>query len=194
MLTFLNDLDIHLFLFINGNHNSLLDWIMWTASDRFIWIPLYIWFLWLLFREYKRHFWLLLAAVFIMILASDQLGNIFKYGVMRIRPSNDPAFRQLVHIVKGYTGASYSFYSAHASNSVALAVFMILMIKRSKKYIQPVVIIFALLVSYSRIYLGVHYPLDVMAGAAFGAMIAIVIYKLYGWALSKLSVNSIRIS
>jgi undecaprenyl-diphosphatase len=100
---------------------------------------------------------------------------------MRFRPSNDPVIGHLVHIVNGYRGGSYGFYSGHASNSFAVAVFMIVMVRKLRKIIIPVCLLFACIVSYSRIYLGVHYPLDVIAGALAGSMIAFCI----SWMLQR---------
>ena len=178
MLQAIKQLDISLFLYLNGLHAPFPDHVMWLASDKFFWIPLYIWFLWLLYRRYPKHFWLIIITIVLMILAGDQLSRSFKDLFGRYRPTHEPAIQHLVHTVNGYMGGSYSFFSGHATNSFAVALFMISMLPGSRKFIVPVVLTYAVLVSYSRIYLGVHYPVDVLTGAIVGSLI--------GWGASRL--------
>jgi len=180
------DLDRQLLLYLNNQHNEWMDSLMWLASDKLIWAPLYLFFLWLLFRQERKGFWLVLLTIILMIVASDQLANLFKHSVMRLRPTNDPGIRDLVLTVNGYTGGLYGFYSGHASNSFAVAVFVVGMIRKGRKYLIPLCFGFAVLVSYSRIYLGVHYPGDVLAGAVAGTTIAILFVWLYRLMKSRL--------
>jgi undecaprenyl-diphosphatase len=187
MLQALNQLDTTIFLYLNSLHSPFFDRLMWLASDMFVWIPLYLWFLWLLHRNYPRHFWLLLMAIALMILASDQLSRMFKDSVARYRPSHDPSIQLLVHTVNGYVGGAYGFFSGHATNSFAVAAFMITMLKRLYKYIIPLALSYAVLVSYSRIYLGVHYPIDVITGAITGSLIGWGASMAYFFALKKIS-------
>lgn len=182
--------DKQLLLYLNSHHTTFLDHLMWLASDRFIWIPLYLWFLWLLFREHRKNFWVVLIAIALMILVSDQLCNLFKNSVLRLRPSNDPTIMAMVHLVKGYTGGTYGFYSAHASNAFAVASFVSLTVQQGKKLVIPIAFTFAILVSYSRIYLGVHFPGDVMTGLLAGTLIGFLTHKLFNLAENK--VNSLR--
>jgi undecaprenyl-diphosphatase len=189
MIEQLKALDTSIFIFLNGQHCNLLDTIMWLASSKFFWIPLYIWFLWLLFTENKKRFWMVLIAIILMIVISDQTCNYFKNSVMRLRPSNDPAIKHLVHIVKGYTGGDFGFYSAHASNSFAVAIFMMSLVRSRRKLLTSICLPFAILVSYSRIYLGVHYPGDVLTGAIAGSLIALGISFLYSRAVQKLDIR-----
>lgn len=177
MLESLKELDIQLFLFLNGLHSDFFDTIMWLASSKFIWVPLYAWFLWLLYKKHRKDFWIVVLTVILMIIISDQLCNLSKNGIMRLRPSNDPGLMHKVHILKEYRGGPYGFYSGHASNAFAVAIFVILALKSRHKYILPVGLAFALLVSYSRIYLGVHYPLDILTGVVMGSLIAWLMYK-----------------
>jgi len=174
-------IDQHIFFILNGYHSAIFDRIMWIISEKVTWVPLYLWFLWLLFREYRKNYWMVLVAIILMIIVSDQLCNLSKETVMRFRPSNDPMIGHLVHTVNSYRGGSYGFYSGHASNSFAVAVFMIVMVGRLRKILIPICLFYALIVSYSRIYLGVHYPLDVLAGALAGSIIALT----FGGVLSK---------
>ncbi|MBK7214154.1 MAG: phosphatase PAP2 family protein [Bacteroidales bacterium] len=183
--------DKQLLLYLNSLHTPFLDQLMWLASDRFIWIPLYLWFLWLLFREHRKNFWVVLIAIALMVFVSDQLCNFSKNTVMRLRPSNDPTIMALIHLVKGYTGGTYGFYSAHASNSFAVATFVSLTVQNGRKLLIPVAICFALLVSYSRIYLGVHFPGDVLTGMIAGILTGFFVNKLFNLAVNK--VDSLRL-
>lgn len=171
MLEAIKACDESLFLFLNAQHNSFLDSLMWLFSEKFFWAPLYVWFLWLLYRKYPKHFWTVLITIALLIITTDQLCNLSKESVMRLRPTHEPHVQTLVHTVNGYTGGMYGFYSGHAANAFGLALFMIVIFGKTKKYIIPVAIVYSILTAYSRIYLGVHYPLDILTGAFVGAIL-----------------------
>lgn len=170
MLETLKAYDESLFLFLNAQHNSFFDPLMWLFSDKLFWGPLYVWFLWILHKRYPKQYWTVLVAIALMIVASDQFCNLTKESVMRLRPSQEPHLQSLVHILNGYRGGMYGFYSGHASNAFAVAFFMITVAASKRRYIIPVALLYAILTSYSRIYLGVHFPGDVLAGAIMGAL------------------------
>jgi undecaprenyl-diphosphatase len=171
MLETIKSIDESLFLFLNAHHNSFFDPLMWLFSEKFYWVPLYFWFLWLLYKRYPKHFWTVLIAVALMITASDQLCNVAKNNIMRLRPSQEPHLYSLVHVLNDYRGGMYGFYSSHASNAFALALFMITVFRGKWKYILPASLIYAILTAYSRVYLGVHYPGDVLTGAIIGSLL-----------------------
>lgn len=178
MLEALKTFDENLFLILNGFHSPIVDPVMWLFSDKFFWVPLYIWFLWILYKRYPKNYWTVIVAVALMIVASDQLCNIFKDSVLRLRPSNDPHLRLLVHVLKDYNGneyrgGSYSFYSGHASNAFAVAIFMRTALSGKIKYLILISLTYAILTAYSRVYLGVHYPGDILVGAIMGSMLGI---------------------
>lgn len=173
MLDIIKSTDESLFLFLNAHHNSFFDPLMWLFSEKFYWVPLYLWFLWLLYKRYPKHFWTVLIAIALMITVSDQLCNLVKNNVMRPRPSQEPHLYSLVHVIHDYRGGMYGFYSSHASNAFALALFMITVFRSKWKYILPISLIYAILTAYSRIYLGVHYPGDVLTGAIIGSLLGI---------------------
>jgi undecaprenyl-diphosphatase len=177
MLRFLIHIDQQLFFFLNGIHNQFFDSAMVHMTGVEVWLPLYLLLLYLLIREYKWQTLVVIAFAAALILVSDQLCNIVKETVQRFRPSNDPALTA-VHIVNSYRGGTYGFYSAHASNNFAVAVFLILLIGKRFRYIIPIVLVYACLISYTRIYLGVHYPGDTIAGAIAGAIIGFCLGKL----------------
>ena len=173
MLETIKTLDESLFLFLNAQHNSFFDTLMWLFSEKLFWGPLYVWFLWLLHKRYPKHYWTVLVTIILMIVVSDQLCNLAKDHVMRLRPSQEPHLYSLVHIVNDYRGGMYGFYSGHSSNSFAVAFFMITIVAGKLKYIIPVALVYAVLTAYSRIYLGVHYPGDVLTGALIGTLLGI---------------------
>ena len=184
MLHFLIHIDQQAFFFLNGMHNAFFDAVMYRATAMLLWIPFYLLLLYMVIREYKWQTLIVLVFVAIMILLSDQLCNLVKETVMRLRPSNDPELTG-VHIVNGYRGGAYGFYSAHASNNFALAMFLILLMGQRSRLIITLVLIYAIVISYTRIYLGVHYPGDTLCGAIIGSGI--------GFGLGKLCLRTILV-
>jgi len=170
MLETIKTIDENLFLFLNAQHTSFLDPVMWLFSSMLFWGPLYVWFLWLLHKEYPRHYWTVLIAIVLMITASDQLCNLAKDSFMRFRPTHEPHLQDIVHTVNGYRGGMYGFYSGHSANSFSVALFIITALTKRRKYVIPVALGYATLTAYSRIYLGVHYPGDILTGAFMGAL------------------------
>jgi len=179
MLEFLLQLDNELFLFLNGLHASWLDPVMYWVSNKFFWIPFYALLLWFCYKQYGWKLILILVLIAVLITLSDQLTGFMKDYFQRWRPSRDENLDGLVHTVYGYRGGRYGFASSHAANSMALAVFMVHLLKGRIKYIVPAMFTFAFLNGYSRIYLGVHYPGDVVLGALVGLLVALLVIQLW---------------
>lgn len=176
MLEALKQADAGLFLWLNGHHSVLFDKLMYFVSGKWEWIPLYAVILgFIIYRFRWKAIWVLLA-VALMITFSDQLSNLLKSTVMRSRPCRDPEIGHLVHLVNDYCGGAYGFVSAHAANSFALATFISLLYRR--RWVTTALLCWAFLVSYSRVYLGVHYPGDILCGALLGASLAWVLYLI----------------
>lgn len=171
MIEAIKALDESLFLFLNAQHNSFFDPLMWLFSNLSFWTPLYIWFLWLLYKRYPKHYWTVIVAIAIMITVSDQLCNLSKESFMRLRPTHEPHLQAFIHTLNGYKGGMYSFYSGHAANTFTIAFFMIMALPLSRKYLLPITLAYAIITAYSRIYLGVHYPGDILTGACMGALV-----------------------
>lgn len=174
------ELDRQLLLTLNSLHCGTLDVIMWYATKTLVWIPFEIWLLWQLWKTTadRRMFILSIIAVATVVLCADQFASgLCKDWFCRLRPTHDPVIGSLVHTVNDYRGGPYGFISSHAANTFGMAVFLSLVIR--KRAVTLSLSAWALLCSYSRIYLGVHYPGDILCGALAGSMIAYTIYKIY---------------
>lgn len=190
----LNDLDHQLFLFLNGLHADWLDPVMTFVSSEMGWIPFYIVLLYLVFKKLGwRGLLFVLIGVAVLITCSDQLSaHVFKPVFHRLRPCHDPLIQDLVHLPNGHCGGQYGFISSHACNTFALASFITLLMKRFYKKIGWLMFIWATLVAYSRIYMGVHFPGDVLCGAAVGMMLGFGIGSLLSMILKKFQSKSAR--
>ena len=171
MIEFLNELDTQIFLMFNGHHSPFFDEFMKLFTGRFIWVPMYAAIALMLWRAggwTKCLFYILGVALAVTI--TDQLCAAYiRPAVERLRPSNlENALSQLTYIVGGYRGGSYGFPSCHAAISFALASFVAMLVRR--RAFTAFIIGWAILNSYSRLYLGVHYPGDLMAGAIIGSI------------------------
>jgi undecaprenyl-diphosphatase len=178
MLSILNNFDTNLFLYLNALHTPFFDKIMWLISGKLTWLPLYLAIIAHYIYHERKKSWLPIICTILAVVISDQISSsVIKPLFERLRPSHEPAIEQLVHIVNGYKGGLFGFVSSHAANSFAVAVFTSLAF-RIPIYTWAI-IAWAVIVSYSRIYLGVHYPADIMGGAIIGIFSALLMYFLY---------------
>ncbi|MBR5603616.1 MAG: phosphatase PAP2 family protein [Bacteroidales bacterium] len=176
MIDFLTNIDTELFLFLNGLHTYWLDPIMTFISGKITWAPFYIVLLYLVIKKYKKQSILIIIGIILLIICSDQISSgIFKPIFERPRPCHNEAIKNLVYLPNGHCGGAYGFISSHACNTFALAAYLTLILKKHYKKIALIMFVWAALVAYSRIYMGVHYPGDVIVGAAVGTLIGIII-------------------
>jgi len=189
LLQQLNQLDHQLFLFLNGFHNTFFDYLMTVFTAEIFWVPLYFITAFIIGKKYGKDSIIILISLGILILCADQFAGIVKHSVLRLRPSHDPMLMPFTHTFF-YRGGLYSFFSAHAANAFAYATFTILLFK-NKNY-TLFIIPWALLVVYTRIYLGLHYPGDIICGAISGMLFAIGIFRLMKFVGGKInSINKI---
>src|ERR1043165_7060212 len=159
------DFDKKLLLFLNSFHLPWLDPVMFYITKTFFWLPLYAFLIFLIFKNYKKQGWYILLGVVITVLLADQItSSLMKPYFARFRPSHEPSLQGLVHLVNGYRGGLYGFASSHAANTFGTALFVWLVLKPFYKK-TGWIFLWAAVVTYTRIYLGVHYPGDILVGA-----------------------------
>ncbi|MEJ6793257.1 MAG: phosphatase PAP2 family protein [Lacinutrix sp.] len=180
MLEQLIELDHETFLYLNGLGTDTWDsfWLFYT--DKKHWIPFYIFLAYLMYKRLNtKMFILTLIVIALMILVTDQVTNLFKKVLfLRLRPCHNADLIDQMRLVKSWCGGQFGYFSGHASNSMAVAVFTGLMFRDRYKYLIFILLFWAALMGYSRIYIGVHFPLDVVSGFAFGTLSGFGFYKL----------------
>ena len=185
----LEHFDQQIFLFLNSLNSPFWDKVMFVISGKVIWAPLYLGILIYIGINYKKKFFLILPFIILAVALADQVSvQLFKNLFQRLRPCHEPSLEGMVHLVNGDCGGLYGFVSSHASNSFNVALISLMLIK--KRWYTVSIILWAAIIGYSRIYLGVHYPGDVVCGSLLGALIGWSMYKLYETADKKLNVLS----
>jgi undecaprenyl-diphosphatase len=175
-MKWLTYIDNYLFKLINSSGDSDFDFIMILMSNKYIFIPLYIYILFVLFKQYKKKFiWILLSLVILIFLADFGSVHFFKNIFERVRPCNVIPALDGIRLIEG-CGTGFSFISAHAANMFSIA-FFIGLIKRD---LRLFIFLFSLasIVGYSRIYLGVHYPFDIVGGMLWAIIVSLLTYKI----------------
>ena len=177
MLDKLLSLDVQLFVFLNGLGSECYDGLWLFITKQINWIPFFVLLLYLIYKKIggKQTLYVLLF-IAVLILITDQTTNLVKYSFQRLRPCNNPDIKTIIRIVQ--SRSSFSFFSGHAANSMAAAMFIYHLIKPYFKY-AFLLFLWPLIFAYSRIYLGLHYPLDILCGYLFGMMSGLFVYRIY---------------
>ncbi len=182
----INQLDTEAFLWLNSLHTDNIDNIMLWITGRNSWFPMYVFIIGIIVWKQKRKSIVIILTIILSVTISDQIcSSVLKPLIHRFRPCHEPSIQHLVHLV-GNCGGQFGFCSSHSANTFALITCLILLF--GKQFIEiKYLYVWAIIVSYSRVYVGVHYPLDVLAGAGIGVLVSLFCYKIYHYYLSKTS-------
>ena len=184
MIEKLIEWDKQLLLFFNGFRVSWLDPVVLVLTETFFWLPLYLFLLYTLIRSFRKTSWIALLGITLTIVLTDRITSGFmKPYFQRLRPSREPSLEGMVQLAQSfsgeiYTGGLYGFASSHAANTFGTAMFFWLLFRREKPWIVWL-FPWAILMTYTRIYLGVHYPGDILVGGILGMLCGWVSYRLY---------------
>lgn len=179
MLQEIARLDRELFIFLNSLHHPFLDPVMQAVSSKYFWVPFYLAIIGWVIYHFRRKAFLLLPMLVVNIALADSISSrFFKPFFGRLRPCHDFNLYGLIRFIDG-CGGKFGFLSSHAANSFALASIMYLLLHPRLKRYRILFFAWAFLVSYSRIYLGVHYPADVLLGGLLGVVLGWLTYRAY---------------
>lgn len=178
------EIDRWLLLLLNFDGGAICDDIFWAASRKLIWIPLYMLAIYLMYRKAGwRQTLLAVAMIALAVVLTDQIANIFKHYTPKFRPTHTEAIKEMVHTVRGYRGGLYGTVSAHAATTLSIALISASLI--SNRTYTAMILLWVVFVSYSRIYLGVHFPLDIIFGLLDGAVVSAVLIRFYKHIVTK---------
>ena len=176
----LSSIDSDLFLFLNGLHTDGLDKVMIAITNMWVWLPLYLLIIYWVVKQYGKRCWWIFLAVGLVVLCSDQLSaHVCKPLFQRLRPCYNVDFQDLIYLPKGMAGGKYGFVSSHAANTFAVAAFLTGALHKNRGWIGVVLYLWAFISSYTRIYLGFHYPGDILCGALLGILIGLILWKVF---------------
>lgn len=176
----IQDMDMQVLSIFNGSDNIMLDQMVQILTSGLTWIPLYVMLFFVVMRNNETMGQIALvvgSAIFCVLFADGLVDGIIKQLAERWRPSNDPTFKYMVQVVDDIRLKGYSFCSAHAANTMSLAVFFSLLIR--SKLLTVTLVIWSLINCWTRLYLGVHYPSDILCGMIVGIIVGILVYLLY---------------
>lgn len=179
MLDKLELLDRELFLAINGWHAPMFDNIMYYVSQIWVFAPVFVYWLYMVFNRYGlKKLLILLGFLGLLVLLTDQTSNITKHSIKRYRPTHNLEIQSKVHTVNEYKGGLYGFFSGHSTNTFGIAMLLFLIFRKESIVFRLLFFAWAAITAYSRIYLGVHYPSDIFVGFVVGIFWGYVVYRL----------------
>lgn len=180
MIEYLNDIDTDALLAVNGMHDLFQDAFWWMVSAKWSSLLMVLALVWILLRQNRRHALLVLAMLVLAVLMADQVSSgLIKHLVERLRPTHDPSLESMVHVINGYRGGLYGFVSSHAANFFAVSTFLSLVMRQ--RWVAFSLFTWALLQCYSRMYLGVHYPGDILGGIVVGVLAGWLVWCIMRW-------------
>ena len=180
MIEYLNGIDADALLAVNGLHDMFQDAFWWMVTAKWSSLLLVLALAWILLHQNRRHALLVLAMLVLTVLVADQISSgLIKHLVERLRPTHDPSLESMVHVINGYRGGMYGFVSSHAANSFAVATLLALVMRH--RVVTLSMFTWALLQCYSRVYLGVHYPGDILGGIIVGVLAGWLVWQLMRW-------------
>lgn len=180
MIDYLMDIDAEALLAVNGMYSSFQDALWWMVSAKWSSALLVLSLLWILIHKNRRHALLVLAMIALAVLLADQVSSgLIKHLVERLRPTHDPSLENAVHIVNGYRGGMYGFVSSHAANFFAIATLVSFIMRH--RLVVIALYGWGLAQCYSRMYLGVHYPGDILGGIIVGVLAGWLVWRLMCW-------------
>ena len=185
MLDRIKQIDTELLIFLNNLGNKSWDPLWVSITDKFTFLPLFILIIFFLFKKNEiKGMLVILLFISVLILFTDQFTNVVKDFTQRLRPCRLDELQGLLRDIDIRCG-KYGFFSAHAANSISVTIFIINCVDESvKKFLKPVLVLWVMIFSYSRIYLGVHYPLDTIFGLSFGIFSGFLFKYLYNYFIS----------
>ena len=183
MLDYVIHLDKKLFIFLNNLGSKPFDEIWLLVTKQLNWIPFFLILLFILYKKLgTKKLGIAILTVAALITFTNEITDVIKFSVQRIRPCNDDALAGLIRVVKD--SDTFSYFSGHASNSTASMMFVYLILRRYYKY-SYLIFLYPLIFAYSRIYLGLHFPLDIISGFVFGGFTGILFYRIFSKIISK---------
>jgi undecaprenyl-diphosphatase len=189
-LSTLEQIDRELLLALNGSHSLFVDTLMMTFTSAWTWVPLYVSLFYVVIKnnESMQQILLILCSVALCIFLSDGISSgIIKPLIGRFRPTQDPMIKYQIDIVNGYRGGMYGFFSSHAANTFSICIFLCMVIRN--KILTFGLLSWSLINCWSRIYLGVHYPGDILCGLVWGFIVGMSIYVIYRFFYKRISAD-----
>lgn len=174
--------DKSLFYLVNSKwHNPVMDWLMPLLRNSPMWNPFYLFLILLIVTNFKKNIWWYIGLAALTVIISNYISsNLIKENIYRLRPCNDPSIASWVRVLVGYRPQSSSFTSSHAANHFAIAVYLYITLKPYfAKWVPVLFLIWAAAISYSQVYVGVHYPLDIAGGTIIGILIGYLCGKSF---------------
>lgn len=184
MIDYLTSVDASALLAVNGWHDTFQDALWWMVSAKWSSLLILLAFVGCMLRQNRRHALLTLVMLVLAFVLADQISSgLIKHLVERLRPTHDPSLASAIHVINGYRGGMYGFVSSHAANSFAASTLVALVMRR--RLVAICLFTWALLQCYSRVYLGVHYPGDILGGMVVGVFVGWFIYALMRWIMRR---------